>query len=331
MKEVPGFSVRRAKRCLVVEIDYFADPAKDAAWAAEKKRPMPSEAHWRREYERDWTAASGDAMFPEFMNNQARYLRRCPGLVPGLPVLRGWDFGPRNPACVFAQYSPRSGRVWALRELYRERSLTNIHTFRDVVRYCSGQIPIEELHQRDGAMEWLDLILGSRTIPDPPWFAPGTVFRDFSGHEAAITYKSWAPGTKERCDAEVLASAGIYIGMNYTLIHARETLVRRMMLTRPDKLPGLFVDSACPYLATGLAGGLVYRRATKQAPEPNEPMKNKYVHTYDALGYLLAGVVPAIEERAPEPQLMIREGRELVPTYAGAGFESYETVRGLWD
>ena len=109
-KEIKGFSIRRTSRgWLVVEIDPWANPKKDEAWLEQRRRRAVSEVAFRREHLRDWTSAGGLSFYPEFMERPGRYIRRAPGLIDGLPVIRGWDFGYRRPALVWLQYSPRRG------------------------------------------------------------------------------------------------------------------------------------------------------------------------------------------------------------------------------
>jgi hypothetical protein len=69
---------------------------------------------WQREMEIDFTAFSGEAVYSQFdPNNSVRPTR----YNPRVPLWRGWDFGYRHPAVVWAQLWPDDTLV-CLHELY---------------------------------------------------------------------------------------------------------------------------------------------------------------------------------------------------------------------
>jgi hypothetical protein len=323
---IPGFNTRRtSKGWLIVEIDPWADPAKDAAWLEAKRCSMPSEVAFRREFLRDWTSAAGTPFYPEFVENPKLYIRPCTGLIPGLPVIRGWDFGYRRPACVWFQVGP-TGRVWFLREVMGVNIDT--HSFRDLVLYLSGQLDIELLKARPKAMSKVLGIRENPKLPEPPWFnhnPEALRFRDYAGPEALKRHPEAEGDDAARVDAEILGRAGIHLATFYTTPKGRAKIMRRLLLRRPDGHPGALFDPACRELILGMGGGITFAKPTKGNQEPDEPNKDgEFEHLHDAAGYGLAGELPADEENAPPAPTTVYEGREphLIPQ--GDGWPIHE-------
>lgn len=316
--KLPGVNVRRTPRGIVVfELDYIADPAKrDPAWAARMRARMPNEKEWRREFMRDWTSAAGDAFYPEFGIEPYRYIYPATRLL-NAPIVRGWDFGFRHPACVWFQYSPKSGRVWVLRELMPE----NIDTFsfRDLVLYLSGQKSLEQLERRPQALAWVKKIKDDPRMPAPPWFEADASapihWLDFSGPEATKVSASVEGEHKERSDKAILEAEHLVLECPSVGIAAREAVMRRLLQRRPDGHPGIVFDPACPILIEGMNGGIAFAKETKLNPDPTEPNKDGYYeHLHDALGYGLVNMVPAVDEVAPIPRIVQYLNRRPVET-----------------
>jgi hypothetical protein len=300
--DIPGFKVERraARNITLATIHYTAHPHKrDPAWAAEGRKAYPSEVRWKREMEMDWTSREGEPFFPEFAARPQRYLRPLPYLVPGLPVYRGWDFGTRHPACVWFQRG-RNGRVWFGRELLG----VNIdpYSFRDLVRFISGDIPEEALEHRPRAMEHVRAIRENPEAYSPPFFAqPPTIrWADYAGHEALQMRWQVENQPKTTCDQEILAEVGIELQPHYTTTEAKEHVWRRLMHTMADGGPGCYVDPiGCPILAQALGGGLVYAKGTKENPAPDTVQKDEYFsHLWEAASYPLVNAAPVTESQA---------------------------------
>src|SRR3972149_4397866 len=65
-KALPGYKVRTTKRGYrVVELDAWADPARDESWLAEARRRSPTESDFQREVLRSWETVQGDAYYAE--------------------------------------------------------------------------------------------------------------------------------------------------------------------------------------------------------------------------------------------------------------------------
>lgn len=294
---IPGYSVRRTPRSgfHVIELDYWADEEKDAAWAAELRSRM-GEKKFRREFLRDWTTSSGDAFYPEFVLNREKYIRPCEKLL-NAPICRGWDFGFRKPGVVWFQYSEASRRAWAIREWSPENIETD--TYRDVVLYLSGQLYEEQLDHH--SLRFVQQIKADPKYPDPPWFEshPSTEWLDFAGPEALSRRAEVSRDSQEKCNADILATAGIILTVYSVPVSGRELVIRRLLKDREDGNPGLLFDPACPLLISGFSGGIAYPKPTKAHPHPTDPAKDGvYDHVHDALGYGLVNVVP-VDEAAP--------------------------------
>lgn len=288
---IPGFAARTTERGIrVVELDYYADPARGEAWLEMARKRSTSLAEFQRNVLRNWGITSGTTFYPEFGEiGRDAYLFEPPALLKGA-VIRGWDFGWRAPVCVWMQYSTKSDRVYVLRE-FAPRGIS-AHHFRDVCRYLSGQLEREAL---DGpALEWVVMLGDLPGVPRPPWFPPGTVFADLSGPEVNAVQSISSKDPEEATLRQVWAAGGIEFAIQAGPVHARTTVLRRLLHVRRDGRPGILISPACVGVLAMLDGGLAFKKATKQNPEPDEPRKDgTHDNVHDALTYALVGVVPA--------------------------------------
>lgn len=122
---IPGVrGWRTSEGWLVLRLHYSADPERaNEAWVEEQLRGYRGGREgrdWRREMEIDFTAYKGAPVYALFdADDSAREtLYR-----PELPLWRGWDFGYRHPAVVFAQLHPAGpsapdGQLAYLHEVY---------------------------------------------------------------------------------------------------------------------------------------------------------------------------------------------------------------------
>lgn len=331
--DIPGFVVRQTPAdIVVVELDYFADPDKSTPeWLAKARKAYPNERDFRREFLRDWTASSGENFYPEYhqFGGDKRYVIPSAGLLQDVPIERGWDFGFRNPACVWLQVAPQDKRVWVLRSIMAENIDT--YSFRDLVLYLSGQLPIEALGPR--ALTWVQKIREDNRMPNPPWFgATGATplrFRDWAGPEANHITPTVDAETKERTDAQVLESAGVYLQIMAGPVRARENVMRRLMQVRADGWPGIVIDPSNVILLNGLRGGIAYPKGTATNPQPQEPVKDGYYeHIHDALGYALVGTVPVAEGPQPRRIEVWSDRRPQVVDLEEDGMGWLEAVKG---
>jgi hypothetical protein len=229
-------------------------------------------------------------------------------LLRGQPILRGWDFGPRHPACVWAQYDPAKRRFWVLRELmpasdlgataFGVRDATfNIRTFRDLVLWLSGELPYGEVSDpvRD-LIRRLEADEHYGKLP-MPWFvnegATTMQWLDFSGTEANAPLDGQAEESEEQTRADVLAARGVYLNQQYGAVAAGADLVRDLLALGQDGWANLLVDPSCPIIRDGLKSQIAYELGTPQRPEREVPRKDGYYeHLHDALLYAVGQTVP---------------------------------------
>ncbi|NKB82014.1 MAG: hypothetical protein GKS05_09025 [Nitrospirales bacterium] len=101
------------------------DPGK--AWLTEAKHATPSLRDWKREHEIDFTVTAGKPFFDTL--NRDVHVRDLT-YDRTLPLLRGWDFGRRHPACIWAQLT-KDNRMHVLHSLMETNK--NIFVFTPLV------------------------------------------------------------------------------------------------------------------------------------------------------------------------------------------------------
>lgn len=299
----PGLHLRRtSKGWTVVSLDHWADDAKDAAWAAKQEAGYDDPRQYRREIKRDWGSAAGTPFYPQWSmsGGTSTHVKRAPGLLAGAPIVRGWDFGQRNPACVWMQYDKERRRLWYLRELSLQGIST--HTFRDLVLYYSGQLAEDEM--TGTVRQWVQSLTSLpnddrfrdpffRTTPRHP-----IRYIDWGGHEAVEEQANVAEESEERSAAKVLAARGIDLQIQYGAVRSAHMHVRELMGVREDGWPGLLCDPHCALLIEGFDGQLVYKPGTPGTPAPEEIKKDQvYSHVHEAALYPVGDLVEGEGEK----------------------------------
>jgi hypothetical protein len=329
VKRLPRFVVRRSPSeevedsYVCVTLTYRADPDKDSVeWLMRQAARMPDQRAVRREYLLDWTSAEGAAFYPNFAAAPERFVSSVATFNPKWPVFRGFDFGFRHPACVWMQKTD-DGRIHILHDLLP--SDIDTHSFRDLVLFLSGQTlrpgtsydvhrELGYLAERPRAFEYAARYIkagpwwnpaGPRPDYPVPFFPPGTRFLNYSGPEAYKVAAQVEGNKKERTDAEVFESAGIFLDVAYQSVEAGETLIRKTLLDR-NGVPGLICSPAAVNSINALGGGVVYAKSTPAKPRPDTAAKDGlFEHIHDAIRYTITHVVdPGMElpERV-EPEM----------------------------
>lgn len=289
-----AFTSPKGIRVLVLRLG--ADPADTPEWIAEARKPY-TQKDWRREMEGDWSTPAGDPYFPIFSQvGRDRYVHLATKLIRG-PVFRAYDFGRRRPAAIWFQYDAKQDRAWLLREFMPPDLLT--HQFRDAVRYLSGQLPYEALHE--SAQRRVDEYAGKRTGEHcpPPWFPPGAVqFIDIGGKEANQT-QSNVIMQEDAVVADIFAAVGMPLTIVSPSVLGRNRVVDRMLQVREDGWPGLFLDPQMEETIAGFEGAFSYPAPSKANPVPTKPRDDgHFINILDAVGYGIVAVCPA--EMAPK-------------------------------
>jgi hypothetical protein len=290
---VKGMSTRRNedKGFTIVRIEHTADPAKRSKeWEDQARRGYPSDTDFRREMKIDRRSNAGRPFYPAFAEHPERYTRYRFDTTLAAPVVRGWDFGGRNPACVWGQWSKKSRRFYVMREILGKDIDT--YGFRDLVKYLSGQLSYDSLESHPRAIELLQELRYDRAYPQTPWFEGNHHFLDFAGHEAVRPGPGLVRAADPKIAAEILALGEIYVTSTYVFQKSRKQIIDALCKLRSDGKPGIFIDPACPNLTKGLCGEIVYAKSTAANADPNEPAKDAlYSHLHEALGYALVNTV----------------------------------------
>lgn len=300
--DLKGITTRRNedKDFTICRIEHTADPAKRTKeWEKQARRAYPSDADFRREMKIDRKSNAGRPYHPAFSEQPELYKKRAPGLITA-PIVRSWDFGGRNPACLWSQWSKKSRRFWVLRELLGKDIDT--YAFADLVLYLSGQLSYESMvaHTTPGGgnrcYELLEDLKYDRAYPAPPWFVGNHTFLDYAGHEALRPGPGLSKAGDPKIAAEILATRDIHVMAHYVFEKSRKQVIDALAKVRSDGLPGILLDPACPILHRGLTGEIVYAKGTPSNPDPNVPEKSSvHSHLYEALGYAVVNTV-ALEQ-----------------------------------
>ena len=134
MSNYPPFYVKRNKQGhTVVRLHYSADPDKNPETAAGKNwfdkmsgRYLGSTASlgWRREYEIDFKAGSGELVFPDFLNWDT--------VIDSFPIpdtynlYGGLDWGSRNPVSFHVYAESPDQQFYSIWEYYEKGNQTNV-------------------------------------------------------------------------------------------------------------------------------------------------------------------------------------------------------------
>jgi hypothetical protein len=313
---LPGYRAYTTPRGLrIVEIDYWANPSHDGKWAAEQRPLHATNKDWRREMERDWSSPAGEPYFPVFSQiGREMYEHLQKQFVDQWPIFRSYDFGRRRPAAVWFQYSPSQDRVIAYRE-FMPRDLQT-HEFRDAVRFLSGQLEEKDL-KSDFARQAIDQYAArpSGAHCPPPWFPPGTMFMDFTGHEA-MQGQANAPKREEAVVADIFAAGDIHLNIRYFQVLGRNRIIDRLLLVKEDGWPGVLIDPQMEESLEGFDGAWAYPEKTKAVPVPTKPRDDgHFINLLDAWGYGIASVVPEDTPKPPPPRRLVGWQHGRTPIY----------------
>lgn len=296
---VKGMTTRRNedRNVTICRIEHRADPAKNSQkWLDETARPMSDNMRFRREILIDRSSNAGRPFHPQFLQWKGRFLMRCPPIPKVEPIVRGWDFGGANPACIWGVWSRKSKRFFVVRELLG----FNIDTYQfcDLVKFLSGQISLEALSGHTRALQMLEELKWNRAYYDEaqglvfPWFTGSYKWLDFAGNEGLIGPRGLAKSGEAKTAAEILHDRDVILYSRQLLHSKRTEVINGLSRLREDGHPGILIDPSCQQLWTGLTTGLVFAKATPQNPDPSEVAPHAiFSHLYDALGYAVCNMV----------------------------------------
>jgi hypothetical protein len=226
-------------------------------WGYRTQSGQLDHARWEREMEINWDVSGGKVAFrPPFSKKiHVKPLR----VNPAYPVIRGWDFGFHNPACVWFQIHPVTGQLFILRELLGRD--VQLHQFTQQVLQFSREI-----------------------MPaSPPYTTPRGPFEDYC--DLAGTQKK---DSGQTC-IQILNENRIYPSYRRSKPLNRVRMIQRQMNMIQDgeqARPGMLIDPSCEMLIRGFNGGCTFK--TKKGDDgtiSERPDFGIFVHLIDALGY----------------------------------------------
>jgi hypothetical protein len=211
-------------------------------------------------------------------------------LVRGTPLLRGWDFGHRHPAVLWAQFTPW-GEWRILRELQGDNQF--LEDFAPAVQAMTQQ-----------------------------WFPEASELWD-CGDPAGATLQGHG---MRKTAVDVLADLDIHV----RVLPASNDPVRRdfaiqqiarALMTWTKQGPAFQVDPSCKTLIDGLEAGYVWeevKRSNTTTPSTRRPKKDGYYdHTQNVLEYLMlnfGGIsLPDWTARKKAARQARHQGRDLDP------------------
>lgn len=190
----------------------------------------------------------GTPIYPEF--DSLRHVCNV-SYDPNFPVVRSWDFGFYNPACIIGQI--KDSRLVILKELQGEKTLIDIF----------GQ----------SVKEWcLDN------------FGNNVVYRDYcdpAGNQ---------PGDKDpRTSVEILGSMGVHCQSCFQYILDGVEIIKMMLYQNDlDGKPRLLINSGCKCLIDGFLGGYHFpQKYTGEGEDPKPFKDGVYDHVQDCIRYMV--------------------------------------------
>jgi hypothetical protein len=243
-------------RFFVFQLHYTANPAKRSAEFREQASSSMPKLKFLQEYEIKWLSFAGIPVYPDW-NATAHGSRTTLDPEPGLPLLRGWDWG-LTPACVIAQL--QGDRLIVLAEITANNMGAKRFTPK-VVRECAQQFP----NWTDQKKHYIDYI-------DPAGFARSQ--------------------SDETACAQALISAGMRPIAGAITWEERREAVEHFLAQRSRHGASFQLDiGRCPILYKGFEGG--YRYPEKMAeiePAKIKPLKDVHSHAHDALQMIASRV-----------------------------------------
>lgn len=193
----------------------------------------------------------GKAVYPNYSDNI-----HCKAVdpIPGIPIMRGWDFG-LTPACVFGQILP-DGRFLVFDEMV-SHDMDIDHFSDDVLDHCTRAFKTD--------------------VQFEDWGDP-------AGEQRAQTDK--------RSCFQIMQAKGIMVEGSEQEPTLRIASVRKPLRTLVNGEPQFVLHPRCKILRKGFMGGYQFRRM--QVPGParyaQKPDKNRFSHPADALQYIAVKV-----------------------------------------
>lgn len=344
----PGWEVHRNERDIVVmRPHYWSHPdRRDPEWAQVETRRIGSAMAFEIQQGERWDVPSGMAYYPEFADRvrevapwqfEGWYVRDAPGVVPKLPVYIGLDGGYKRPAICMAQYDPRLGIFWAMREARLLDFLA--HEVAALLRYLVGLATLPQLEAEHKQGRWplgavFNWIAQEKRQPfygyELPWIPPGADVRIvpvMMKHEQKIR-SGVAMDRDSMSIRRIFNQQGINLRMATESWEHREIVMRFLMREGavPDT-PRLLVDSSMKWTLRGLAGGLVQPTTPQRQGGPKRDLE--FEDTHDALCNAACGAFPlAYADKLAQLETLQEEQRRKAQGGIGTKRPQYQPTPG---
>jgi len=252
----------------VVRLHYTADPTKRSAeWQAEVRRGLKDRA-WNREYEIDWTIASGLGVYSEYFDREIHVARTQLSPYADKPIFRGWDFG-LSPACAWIQIDPM-GRVNVLSEEVtwngrNDQRQMGIENFCPVVQLTSAEL------------------------------FPGYEFKDWA--DPAGWQRSQ---TDETTCVQIMQRFGFNPTPGPVTWTARRDAMHGILTKYVGGRAGIVIDPRCSMLIEGFQGKYQFERIGQSETYRESVAKNAWSHVMNSLEYIIGSLFKVRRDRQPE-------------------------------
>jgi hypothetical protein len=270
------------KAFAIIEIEYFANPAKDNKEWEDSERKQYGERVWLREYKMHWIVHEGVRIYPEYFRGNHRSDETLQPW-PGIPIVRGWDVGPLN-------------RWFGCVALQRNKTLTRV-----LAEWLEADIALSD---------FTEAILASSKSR---W--PGFGYRDTVDKQCFDTKERLT--SSQFSTVQTMKRAGMYSPRKSVSSMAVRHDAIKGALTRLDPAtgkPAYQHDPECVLIEGGFLGGYHRRKSTSTGEVLETINKNEYSHIMDAHQFAICFAsalddsIHAIENDQTEPLK-----RELAP------------------
>jgi hypothetical protein len=269
-----------------LRLHYTADPHKRSPeWLKEAKRGM-NDRSWRKEYEIDWTVASGLPVYSDDFVREWHVAKEPLTFNPNEPIIRGHDLGATHllPAGCWCQ-ADAMGRLNVLAEY--------------VTWTGRGDM-------RAGSM---------------PSYSENIIFmtnRMFDDAEM-IDYCDPAGWTKSQTDekscVDILHANGIYPRQGAVTFTKRKEAIQGILRKASGGRAQILIDPRCSMIIEGFEGAYKYEQIGETGRYKPVVEKNAWSHVMNALEYVVAGVFVAGESSNDDEDYDRRRNADRVTGY----------------
>lgn len=257
----------------VFRIHYTADDNKRSEeWKQEAARGVVGGTDgqaWKREFEIDWTVASGLSVYGDVFVREMHIAKEPLMAYRDRPIYRGWDYG-LTPACVWVQVDP-SGRLNVLDELVTWSGRGPM--VQQGIEQITPMVTLKSAEDWPDTREWRD-------VADP------------AGWQKAQT--------DEKSCVQVQGSLGVHPSPGPVSWVIR----KRAMVDTLQKMSGgraqIMVSPVCRMLIEGFGGAYRYQEIGETGRFTDQVEKNAWSHPMNALEYVVGKLyAPPVGEARP--------------------------------